>query len=335
MSDQKREITFKEAIGEALIEEMRRDKNVFLMGEDLRVFFGGGPFGITPKEKFFDEFGPERIRDTPISEAAFIGAGAGAAATGLRPVVELMFVDFFGVAMDQIFNQAAKLRYMFGGQVKVPLVIRTAIGGGMSFAAHHSQVLYSIFAHVPGLKIVIPSTPHDAKGLLKTAIRDDDPVMFFEHKMLFPMKGHVPKEEYLIPFGQADIKRSGQDVTIVATALMVHKALEAAKKLDTEGVQAEVIDPRTLVPLDKKTILESVKKTGKLVVVDEDYERCNFAAEVAAIVADEVFDYLDAPIKRVATPSVPIPYSPALERYVLPDENKILKAVKEILPGKK
>jgi len=335
LSDQKREITFKEAIGEALIEEMRRDKNVFLMGEDLRVFFGGGPFGITPKERFFDQFGPERIRDTPISEAAFIGAGGGAAATGLRPVVELMFVDFFGVAMDQIFNQAAKLRYMFGGQVKVPLVIRTAIGGGMSFAAHHSQVLYSIFAHVPGLKIVIPSTPHDAKGLLKTAVRDDDPVMFFEHKMLFSMKGHVPEEEYLVPFGQADVKRPGQDVTIVATALMVHKALEAAKKLDTEGIQAEVIDPRTLVPLDKKTILESVKKTGKLVVVDEDYERCNFAAEVAAIVADEVFDYLDAPIKRVATPSVPIPYSPALERYVLPDENKILKAVKEILPEKK
>jgi len=326
-----RELTFKEAIGEAMIEEMERNKNVFLMGEDLRVFFGGGTFGITPKEKFFDRFGPERIRDTPISEAAFIGAGAGAAATGLKPVIELMFVDFFGVAMDQIYNQAAKLRYMFGGQVKVPIVIRTSIGGGMSFAAHHSQVLYSIFAHVPGLKIVVPSTPYDAKGLLKTAIRDEDPVMFFEHKMLLSTKGPVPNGDYVIPFGQAEVKRSGEDVTIVATAWMVQKALEAAKKLEIEGIKAEVVDPRTLVPLDKKAILDSVKKTGKVVVVDEDYERCGFASEVAAIIADEAFDYLDAPIKRVATPTVPIPYSPVLEKYVLPDENKIIKAVKALI----
>ncbi len=314
-----------------MIEEMQRDKNVFLMGEDMRVFFGGGPFGITPKEKFLDQFGPERIRDTPISEAAFIGAGAGAAATGLKPVVELMFVDFFGVAMDQIYNQAAKLRYMFGGQVKVPIVIRTSIGGGMTFAAHHSQVLYSLFAHVPGLKIVVPSNPHDAKGLLKTAIRDEDPVMFFEHKMLLSTKGPVPNGDYTIPFGQAEVKRSGENVTIIATALMVHKALEAAKKLDTEGIKAEVVDPKTLVPLDKKAILESVKKTGKVVIVDEDYERCGFAAEMAAIIADEAFDYLDAPIKRVATPTVPIPYSPVLENYILPDENKIIKAVREIV----
>jgi len=327
-----RELTFKEAIGEALIQEMLRNKNVFLMGEDLRVFFGGGPFGVTPKEKFVNQFGPERIRDTPISEAAFIGAGAAAAATGVKPVVELMFADFFGVAMDQIYNQTAKMRYMFGGQLNVPLVIRTAIGGGMSFAAHHSQVLYSIFAHVPGLKVVVPSTPHDAKGLLTTAIEDEDPVMVFEHKVLYPMKGPVPEERYLIPFGQAAIKKPGDDVTIVATALMVHKALEAAKQLEADGIRAEIVDPRTLVPLDKKTILESVKKTGKLVVVDEDYERCGFAAEVAAIVASEAFDYLDAPIKRVATPNVPIPYSPVLEKRVLPDENKILKAVKEILP---
>jgi pyruvate dehydrogenase E1 component beta subunit len=243
-----------------------------------------------------------------------------------------MFADFFGVAMDQIYNQAAKMRYMFGGQLKVPLVIRTAIGGGMSFAAHHSQVLYSIFAHVPGLKVVVPSTPYDAKGLLTTAIEDEDPVMFFEHKVLYPMKGSVPEERYLIPFGQADIKKQGDDVTIVATALMVHKALEAAKQLEAEGIKAEIVDPRTLVPLDRKTILESVKKTGRLVVVDEDYERCGFAAEVAAIVASEAFDYLDAPIKRVATPNVPIPYSPVLEKRVLPDENRILKAVREILP---
>ena len=331
MTSESRELTFKEALGEAMIEEMQRNKNVFLMGEDLRLFFGGGPFGITPKDKFLDQFGPERIRDTPISEAAFIGAGAGAAATGLKPVVELMFVDFFGVAMDQIYNQAAKLRYMFGGQVKVPIVIRTSIGGGMTFAAHHSQVLYSLFAHVPGLKIVVPSNPYDAKGLLKTAIRDEDPVMFFEHKMLLSTKGPVPNGDYTIPFGQAEVKRSGENVTIIATALMVHKALEAAKKLDTEGIKAEVVDPKTLVPLDKKAILESVKKTGKVVIVDEDYERCGFAAEMAAIIADEAFDYLDAPIKRVATPTVPIPYSPVLENYVLPDENKIIKAVKEIV----
>ena len=332
MTNASRELTFKEAIGETLIQEMQRNKNVFLMGEDLRVFFGGGPFGVTPKEKFVNQFGPERIRDTPTSEAAFIGAGAAAAATGLKPIVELMFVDFFGVAADQIYNQTAKMRYMFGGQLKVPLVIRTAIGGGMSFAAHHSQVLYSIFAHVPGLKVVVPSTPHDAKGLLTTAIEDEDPVMVFEHKVLYPMKGPVPEGRYLIPFGQADIKKAGEDVTIVATALMVHKALEAAKQLEADGISAEIVDPRTLVPLDKQTILDSVKKTGRLVVVDEDYERCGFAAEVAAIVASEAFDYLDAPIKRVATPNVPIPYSPVLEKRVLPDESKILKAVKEILP---
>lgn len=332
MTNASRELTFKEAISETLIQEMQRNKNVFLMGEDLRVFFGGGPFGVTPKEKFVNQFGPERIRDTPISEAAIIGAGAAAAATGLKPIVELMFVDFFGVAADQIYNQTAKMRYMFGGQLNVPLVIRTAIGGGMSFAAHHSQVLYSIFAHVPGLKVVVPSTPHDAKGLLTTAIEDEDPVMVFEHKVLYPMKGPVPEGRYLIPFGQADIKKTGEDVTIVATALMVHKALEAAKQLEADGISAEIVDPRTLVPLDKQTILDSVKKTGRLVVVDEDYERCGFAAEVAAIVASEAFDYLDAPIKRVATPNVPIPYSPVLEKRVLPDESKILKAVKEILP---
>ena len=314
-----RELTFKEAVGEALVQEMQRNKNVFLMGEDLRVFWGGGPFGVTPKEKFLDQFGPERIRDTPISEAAFVGAAIGAAATGLKPVVEIMLVDFVGVAMDQIYNQAAKMRYMFGEQLKVPLVIRTVIGGGVSFAAQHSQVLYSIFVHVPGLKVVVPSTPYDAKGLLATAIEEEDPVMFFEHKLLYPMKGPVPEDRYLIPFGQADIKKTGNDVTIVATGMMVHKALEAAKQLEADGVSAEIIDPRTLVPLDKKTILESVKKTGRLVVVDEDYERCGFAAEVAAIVASEAFDYLDAPIRRIATPNVPIPYSKVLEKRILPD----------------
>lgn len=332
MATKPRELTFRQAVGEAMIEEMRRDKNVFLMGEDLQVFFGGGNFGVTPKEKFLDQFGPDRIRDTPISEAGFIGAGAAAAATGLRPIVELMLVDLFGVAMDQIYNQAAKMRYMFGGQVKVPLVIRTAMGGGISFAAQHSQCHYSIFAHVPGLKVVVPSTPYDAKGLLKTAIRDEDPVMFFEHKALYPIRGPVPEEEYLIPFGKADIKRAGDDVTIVATAMMAHRALEAAKRLEADGIEAEIIDPRTIVPLDKKAILESVEKTGRLVVVDEDNERCGFAAEIAAIVANEGFDYLDAPIKRVTTPNVPIPFAPGLERYVLPDENKVFRAVQEIVP---
>lgn len=328
-----REITFREAISEALINELQRDKNVILMGEDLRVFFGGGPFGVTPKEKFLDQFGPERIRDTPISEAAFIGAAAAAAATGLRPVVELMCVDFFGVAMDQIYNQAAKMRYMFGGQVKVPLTIRTTIGAGVSFGPHHSQTLYSIFAHVPGLKIVVPSTPYDAKGLLITAIRDDDPVMFFEHKLLYDERGPVPKEEYMIPFGVADIKREGEDVTIVATSFMVKKALAAADKLKEKRINVEIVDPRTLVPLDKKTIIESVKKTSRLIVVDEDYERCGFASEVAAIVSEEAFYYLDAPIKRITTPNVPIPFAPIMEKHVLPSEEKIISAVLEIVKG--
>jgi pyruvate dehydrogenase E1 component beta subunit len=304
------------------------------MGEDLQIFFGGGNYKVTPKEKFLDQFGPERIRDTPISEAAIIGAGVGAAVAGLKPVVELMFVDLFGVAMDQIYNYAAKMRYMFGGQVKVPLVIRTAIGGGTSFGAHHSQCLYSIFVHVPGLKVVVPSTPYDAKGLLTTAIREDDPVIFLEHKSLYWVTGPVPEDEYLIPFGQADVKRPGKDVTIVAMSLMVRKALAAAEKLEAEGIHAEIVDPRTLVPFDSGTVLESVKKTGKLVVVDEDYERCGFAAEIAAIVAREGFDYLDAPIVRVATPNVPIPYAPALEKYVLPSEEKIIRAVREIVDGR-
>lgn len=322
-----RELTFAEALNEALRQEMERDPTVIVMGEDVGVY--GGIFGVT--KDLIKKFGPERVIDTPISEAGFIGAGVGAAATGLRPVVELMFVDFFGVAMDQIYNQAAKMRYMFGGKIKVPITIRTTIGAGLSAAAQHSQVLYSIFAHVPGLKVVVPSTPYDAKGLLITAIRDDDPVMFFEHKMLYGMKGPVPEEPYTIPFGQADVKREGSDVTIVATALMVHKALEAADLLAKEGVSAEVVDPRTIVPLDKEAILKSVRKTGRLVVVDEDYDRCGFAAWIAAIVADEAFEYLDAPIKRVTTPTVPIPFSPVLERYILPDAEKIVKAVKAVV----
>jgi len=331
MTQGSREITFKEAVGEAMAQEMERDGRVFLMGEDLQVFYGGGPMGVTPAEKFFKRFGPERVRDTPISETAFIGAGVGAAICGMKPIVELMFVDFFGVAMDQIYNQAAKIRYMFGGQGKVPMVLRTTIGAGFSFAAHHSQSLYSIFMHVPGLKVVVPSTPYDAKGLLISAIRDEDPVMFFEHKGLYPTKGPVPEAEYAIPFGQTEIKRKGKDVTIVATAMMVQKSLKAAEQLQSEGINVEILDPRTLVPLDKKTIIESVKKTSRLVIVDEDYERCGFASEISAIVADEAFDLLDGPIKRVATPNVPIPFAPVLEKAVIPSEDKIVEAVKQVV----
>lgn len=324
-----RKLTFCEAIREAMAQEMRRDKTVFIMGEDVQRFYGGGAFAVT--KELVKEFGEERIRDTPLSESAFIGAGVGSALTGMRPIVELMFVDFFGVCMDQIYNQAAKLRYMSGGQAKVPLVIRTTIGAGLSCSAHHSQCLYSIFAHIPGLKVVVPSTPFDAKGLLINAIREDDPVLFCEHKMLYDMEGQVPEEAYSIPFGKADLKREGKDITIVAVARMVHKALTAARKLKEEGISVEVIDPRTIVPLDKKAILESVKKTSKLIIVDEDYERYGFAAEVAAIVADEGISYLDSPIKRVATPNVPIPFSPVLENYVIPNEETIVKVVKQIV----
>jgi pyruvate/2-oxoglutarate/acetoin dehydrogenase E1 component len=325
-----REISFLEALNEALRQEMERDPTVIVMGEDVGVY--GGVFGVT--KGLLEKFGFERVIDTPISEAGFIGAAIGAAATGLRPVVELMFVDFFGVAMDQIYNQAAKMRYMFGGKIKVPITIRTTIGGGLSAAAQHSQVLYSIFAHVPGLKVVVPSTPYDAKGLLISSIRDDNPVMFFEHKLLYPVKGPVPEEPYTIPLGKADVKREGSDVTVIGLALTVHQALEAADILAKEGISVEVVDPRTIVPFDKEAILKSVRKTGRVVIVDEDYDRCGFASWVAAIIADEAFEYLDAPIKRITTPNVPIPFSPPLEKYILPSTEKIVRVVKALL-GKK
>lgn len=322
-----RELTFAEALNEALMQEMERDPTVIVMGEDVGVY--GGIFGVT--KGLIEKFGPNRVIDTPISETGFIGAGVGAAAVGLRPVVELMFVDFFGVCMDQIYNQAAKMRYMFGGKIKIPLTIRTTIGGGVSAAAQHSQVLYSIFMHVPGLKIIVPSTPHDAKGLLISAIRDDNPKMFFEHKLLYGIKGPVPKEPYTIPFGVADVKAEGSDVTVVAVAYMVHEALKAADELKKEGISVEVIDPRTLVPFDKEMVFKSVRKTGRLVVVDEDYDRAGFASWVASLVADECFEYLDAPVKRVTTPNVPIPFSPPLEREVLPNAERIIKAIKEVV----
>lgn len=322
-----REITYREALREALIEEMRRDERVFLLGEDIGPY--GGAFKVT--QGLLEEFGPERVRDTPISESAIAGTAVGAAMTGMRPVAEIMFGDLTALAMDQICNQAAKIHYMFGGQAKVPMVLRTPFGGGVNIAAHHSQSLEAWFMHTPGLKVAAPSMPYDAKGLLKTAIRDDNPVIFCEHKMLYAKKGPVPEEDYTIPFGEADVKREGKDVTIIATLNMVHKSLAAADKLAQEGVDVEVIDPRTLVPLDRKTIAESIMKTHKAVIVTEDCKTGGVSAELMAVVIEEAFDYLDAPIKRVTAPDTPIPFSPPLERFVIPDEERIIHAVKEIV----
>jgi len=323
-----REISYRDALKEALREEMLRDPTVFLIGEDIGRYWGGA-FKVT--KGLAEEFGEERVRDTPISESAIIGVSVGAAMTGMRPVAEIMFGDLTTLAMDQIANQAAKIRYMFGGQAKVPLVIRTPFGGGVNIAAHHSQCLEAWFMHVPGLQVAVPSTPYDAKGLLKTAIRNDNPVIFCEHKLLYPIVGPVPEEDYTIPFGVADLKREGTDVTIIATLYMVHKSLNAAEALQKEGINVEVVDPRTLVPLDKETILNSVKKTGRVVIVTEDCKTAGVSAEIAAIIAEEALDYLDAPIKRVTTPDVPIPFSPPLEQYVIPDEKRIVKAVKEVV----
>jgi len=323
-----REITYRDALNEALREEMLRDKTVFLLGEDIGKYWEGA-FKVT--KNLAREFGDERVRDTPISESAIIGVAAGAAITGMRPVAEIMFGDLTALAMDQIANQAAKLRYMSGGQTRVPMVVRTPFGAGVNIASHHSQSLEAWFMHTSGLKVAMPSTPYDAKGLLKTAIRDDNPVMFFEHKLLYPIKGLVPEEEYTVPFGVADVKREGKDVTIVATLYMVHKALAAAEELSAQGIKAEVIDPRTIVPLDKKAIISSVKKTGRLVIVSEDCKTAGVSAEIAAVVAEEALDYLDAPIKRVAEPDTPIPFSPPLEQFVIPNEKSIIRAVKEIV----
>jgi pyruvate dehydrogenase E1 component beta subunit len=323
-----RKITYRKALTEALREEMRRDSTVFLLGEDIGRYWGGA-FKVT--EGLAEEFGDERVRDTPISESAIIGTAVGAAITGMRPVAEIMFGDLTALAMDQIANQAAKIRYMFGGQASCPLVIRTPFGAGVNIASHHSQSLEAWFMHVPGLYVAVPSTPYDTKGLLKTAIRGNNPVFFCEHKLLYPIEDEVPEEEYTIPFGVADIKREGADVTIVATLYMVHKALNAAKQLEKEGIDAEVVDPRTLTPLDKQAIIRSVKKTGRLVIVSEDCKTAGVSAEIAAMVTEEAIDYLDTPIKRVAEPDTPIPFSPQLEQYVIPDEKAIMKAVKKVV----
>ncbi|MBC7332285.1 MAG: alpha-ketoacid dehydrogenase subunit beta [Synergistetes bacterium] len=322
-----REITYAEAIREALREEMKQNDKVFILGEDVGRF--GGCFGVT--KGLWEEFGDERVRDTPISETAIIGSAVGAAATGMRPVAEIMFCDFMGVAMDEITNQAAKMRYMFGGKVSIPMVVRTPVGGGLCAAAQHSQSLEAWFTHLPGLKVVMPSTPYDAKGLFKASIRDDNPVIFLEHKMLYGVKGPVPEEDYIVPLGVADVKREGKDLTIIATSLMVHKALEAASLLEKEGVSVEVIDPRTLYPLDEETILSSVKKTHKALVVHEAVERNGFGGEIVSIIMEKAFEYLDAPVKRVCGKNVPIPFSPPLERFVIPQVEDIVNAAKTIL----
>jgi len=323
-----KEVTIRDALREALREEMHRDKTVFLLGEDIGRYWSGA-FGVT--KGLAEEFGDERVRDTPISENAIVGVGVGAAITGMRPVAEIMFGDLTALAVDQICNQAAKIRYMFGGQVSAPLVIRTPFGAGVNIASHHSQSLEAWFMHTPGLYVAAPSTPYDAKGLLKTAIRGNNPVFFVEHKLLYPVKGLIPEEEYTIPFGVADVKREGKDVTIVATLYMIHKALAAAEQLSTEGISAEIVDPRTLSPLDKNAIVKSVKKTGRLVVVCEDCKTAGVSAEIAAVVAEEALDYLDAPIKRIAEPDTPIPFSPSLEQFVIPNEKSIVQAVKDLV----
>jgi acetoin:2,6-dichlorophenolindophenol oxidoreductase subunit beta len=334
-----RTMTYQQAINEALQIAMREDPTVVLLGEDIaggamvdhlvNDDAWGGPMGVT--KGLVQEFGRNRVLDTPITEAGFIGAAVGAAATGLRPVAELMFVDFFGCCMDQIFDQGAKLRYMFGGKAKCPVTIRTQIGAGVSAAGQHSGCHYSVFAHMPGIKCVVPSTPADAKGLLLSAIRDDDLVMFFENKVLYGTKGDVPEGDEGIPLGVADIKREGDDVTIVAISRMVQQALAAADVLSAEGIEAEVIDPRTLSPLDDETILSSVAKTHRLLIVDEDNPRCSAATDIAAMVADAGFDTLDAPIKRVTAPHTPVPFSPPLEQFYVPSPDRIANAVREIV----
>src|ERR687886_2312863 len=320
-----RQITYVEALNEALREEMRRDPALFVMGEDVAVWGGGGIFGVT--KGLVDEFGPERVRDTPISEEAIAAVAVGAAATGSRPVAEIMYVDFIGLAMEPIVNQAAKLRYMFGGKARVPLVIRAQEGAGRGNAAQHSQSLEAWFCHIPGLKVVTPSTPADAKGLLKTAIRDDNPVIFLEHKVLYFTRGEVPEGEYTIPFGVADVKREGSDVTVVGIHTQVLEALKAAEELAQEAISVEVIDPRTVSPLDIDTIVNSVKKTGRLVVAHQAYEQGGIGAEITARVQDAAFDYLDAPIQRVAGKNVPIPYSEPLERAALPGKEEVIAAI--------
>jgi len=322
-----RKIKYVDALNEAIREEMLRDKNVFVIGEDVGK--NGGVFGVT--RGLWEEFGDRRVRDTPISESGFVGCGLGAAITGLRPIVELMYQDFAMVAMDPIVNQIAKIRYMFGGKAKVPLVIRTQGGAGAGDAAQHSQSLEAIFAHIPGLKVVIPSTPYDAKGLLKSAIRENNPVIFIEHQMLYSSLGEVPEEEYTIDLGKADIKREGDDVTIVSWSYQLHLVLEAAEELSKKGIEAEVIDPRTISPIDIDAIIKSVQKTGKLLIVHQACKTGGFGAEIVAQVIEKAFYSLDAPVMRLAASDTPVPYNAKLEKLHFPQVNNIVEAVEDLL----
>jgi pyruvate/2-oxoglutarate/acetoin dehydrogenase E1 component len=329
--------SFRQALNDALRSEMRRDSSVVIIGEDVAGGAGGtgvddaygGIMGVT--RGLVGEFGRARVIDTPITESALVGMAAGAAMTGLRPVAELMFVDFIGVCLDQILNQAAKFRYMFGGKARTPLVIRAMFGAGFSAGAQHSQCLYSFFTHIPGLKVVIPSSPYDAKGLLIQAIRDEDPVIFLEHTKLYDLEGEVPAESYTVPFGEAHILREGGDLTIVALARMTYMALDAASALAEKGIEATVIDPRTTSPLDEETILESIGATGRLLVVDESNPRCSVASEIAAVVAERAFRDLKAPIRRVTAPHTPVPFSPVLENAYIPSSAAIEAAAMELV----
>lgn len=322
-----REIPYWQALNEALREEMDRDETVVLIGEDIGVY--GGAYGVT--RGLLEEYGPDRVRDAPISEAAIVGGGLGAALTGLRPVVEIMYVDFIGLAMDQIANQVAKIRYMTGGKAKVPLVIRTQGGTGRTLGAHHSQSLEAWILHVPGLKLVMPSTPYDAKGLLKSAIRDDNPVVFIEHKMLYRMRGLVPEGDYLVPLGVADVKREGRDITIVTYSRMVHVALEAAQQLAVQGIEAEIVDLRSLCPMDMEAVLRSVKKTHRVVVLHEAVRTGGVGAEISARITEAAFDFLDYPVVRLAGADVPIPKSPVLEECTIPRVRDVVSTVQEIV----
>ncbi|MCA9925922.1 MAG: alpha-ketoacid dehydrogenase subunit beta [Anaerolineales bacterium] len=322
-----RNISFSEAINEAMAEEMRRDDAVFLMGEDVGLF--GGVFGVSAG--LFDEFGEKRVRDTPISETAIIGGGLGAALMGMRPIAEIMFADFVACAMDQVVNQAAKARYMSGGKANVPLTIRIVNGAPGSAAAQHSQSPEAWFMNVPGLKIVVPATPYDAKGLLKTAVRGEDPVLFFEHKMLYAVTGDVPEEDYTVPFGEAVVRRQGSDVTIIAIGGVMPNVETAVAQLAADGIDVELIDPRTLVPFDVDTVIESVKKTNRVVIVHEAHKRAGPGAEIAAMLAEQAIGYLDAPILRVATKNVPFPYHPDLEQFILPTVGDVVTAVTGIV----
>ncbi|SKC65339.1 alpha-ketoacid dehydrogenase subunit beta [Maledivibacter halophilus] len=322
-----RKMTYAEAIREGMRIKMKEDPNVFIFGEDVGAF--GGCFGVTAG--LFDEFGEKRVRDTPISEGAIIGCAVGSAATGLRPVAELMFIDFLTVGMDQLVNQAAKMRYMFGGKITLPMVVRLPAGAGVQAAAQHSQSLEAWLTHVPGLKVVYPSTPQDALGLMLSSIEDDNPVMFVEHKLLYSVTGEVEDNVKPIPLGVADIKREGKDVTVIATGKMVHDALKAAQLLSQEGIEIEVIDPRSLYPLDKETISKSIEKTNKVVVVTEENKRGGYGGEISAMISEEYFDYLDGPVMRIGALDTPIPFSPVLESYVIPNEKDIVNAIKKMI----